>query len=718
MGCGGCKVFDHLKRMALQYLMNRWFLPLRPIPNEPDFPFTDDLDAKALLARMTLEEKIGLISGTHGFSVKAVARLGLPPLWMADATSGVRGVDAPVTAFPAPIAMAASWDVPMVRLAGKMIASECRASGVSILLAPGVNIARVPVCGRNFEYMGEDPLLAGEIASAYVEGVQSQGVGVTVKHFACNNSEYDRHKSNSIVDEQTLRELYLKAFEIVVHRGATGVMTSYNQVNGTYASEHPLLIGQILRSEWKFDGLVVSDWNSLYSTEGAFRSGVDLEMPSARWFTQSKIKGLIGRDGTLAKVLDTKVLRLLSTAQRLGAFRRPVTDRASPSRTARHRNHARSLAADSVVLLKNNGLLPLDPVRCGRVVVLGNAVAGEPVGGGGSSFIKQAEPSRPIALALQESLANAQVLPFAGTWWKSKSRRAVVATADVVVVSTGFNHVYESESYDRMWQLDRSEMRTIKEACGLSDRVVVVLHGGGALEMASWIDAPRAVLMAWYLGEESANALCDLMLGRVNPSGKLPVTIAKRLSDHESMRAYPGDFARFSLKRIAFGQGNPGKRSVMDIHYREGLMVGYRQFDTVGPDPLFPFGFGLSYTTFAFRDMRVEEEDDGWKISFVVSNTGTRAGAEVAQLYVRPPDPGRSRPMQQLRGFAKVFLQPGEECSVSLMLTRADLSSFRAEIGTWIVPEGLWGLAVGSSSRHILLEGHLVIQESPGQEIP
>ena len=702
-------MFDHAKRTLLQFIMNRWFLSLRRVPEEPVFPIEGEVDVEQVIERMELEEKVEYISGEKGFCIKAVPRLGVPPIWMSDATSGLRGVDTPVTAFPSPIAMAASWNVEAVRQISRLIARECRSAGVSILLAPGINIARVPICGRNFEYMGEDPFLAGEIASAYVEGAQSFGVGVTVKHFACNNSEYDRHKSNSIVDEKTLRELYLRAFETVVRRGATGIMTSYNQINGTYASEHPLLIGRILRSQWAFEGLIVSDWNSLYSTEGAFRSGVDLEMPGPRWFASSAIKDLIGRDNSLLAVLDAKVRRILRTADRLGVLRRPVVDSRVVPHAKEHIEQARALARESMVLLKNQGMLPLDAAKIRSVVVLGRFASGEPVGGGGSSFIKQADPAPSLAQRLRELLVEAKVTTLVGRWWKSAAKRAQITSADAVLISTGYDHVYESEAYDRMWPLPRTEVRTIREACALSSRVTVVLHAGGAMEMESWLDGSEAVILAWYGGEESAPALCDLILGRANPSGKLPVTIGRDLADYESMRSYPDDFARFSLKRFAMGQGDPGKRSIMDIHYREGLMVGYRQFDTVGPQPLFPFGFGLSYTTFGYRDLKIVENGEQWHVSFIVRNTGLLAGAEVAQLYLRPPSPGRLRPFQQLRGFRKVFLEAGEETRVAVKITTDDLAEYSANEHRWVVEPGSYVIMIGSGSRQLSLEGTIKI---------
>lgn len=710
-------MLDQVKRNLLQGIMNRWFLVLRRVKTTQE-PSSGESDPATLLHQMTFAEKLAYISGVESFAITGIPRLRIPPIWLSDATSGVRGVDAPVTAFPSPIAMSASWDREGISTLGRMIGQECRASGISFLLAPGINIARVPVCGRNFEYMGEDPYLTGEMASAYVHGVQSSGVGVTVKHFACNNSEYDRHKSNSVVDERTLRELYLSAFETVIRRGSVGVMTSYNQVNGTYASEHPFLIGKILRLEWGFDGLLVSDWNSLYSTEGAFKHGVDLEMPKARWFTPDSLGHMIRKDPGLIKFLDTKVYSILCAAKRVGALDRPVTDPSASTGTASHRTHARSIATESVVLLKNEGVLPLSVDQALKIVILGNAGPSEPIGGGGSSFIKQARAGAPIARCLQKRAGDAEVCTLHGHWWRSRRNQSLVTSADVVLVSTGFNHVYESESYDRRWSLPDRELQTIDMASSLNPRVVVMVHAGGAFEMDSWIDKVSSVMLCWYLGQTSADALVDLLMGVCNPSGRLPISIARRLDQYETMYSYPQDFDRFSLSRIAVGQGNPRRRRVTDLPYREGLMVGYRQFDTIGPEPLFPFGFGLSYTSFAYGDLIIEKDGDQWHLSCSVTNTGGREGAEVVQLYVRLPDPGKERPKQQLRGFERAFLQPGESLVVRFCLGLRDFSEYSVADARWRVVPGQSIIAIGSSSRDIRLEERVWIQKSPDQGKP
>lgn len=711
-------MFDHAKRSVLQYIMNRYFLTLRHPPGDETgkLPWVEgnkESRAKALVDAMTLEEKISYISGIDGFCIRPIERLGIPPVWMGDATSGVRGVAAPVTIFPSAIAMAATWNSRCVRESAAQLAGECRATGISILLAPGVNIARLPVCGRNFEYLGEDPFLAGRMACAYVDGVQSKGVGVTVKHFVCNNSEFDRHKTNSIVDERTLRELYLPAFEAVVKGGATGVMTAYNQVNGTYASANAHVVQDILRSEWGFEGIVVSDWNSLYETEGPLRYGVDIEMPKARWFTKNALEDLVAAEPSYEALLDAKILRMLSVCETLGVFDRPVVDPYARIGTVEHHHGAYTMASESIVLLKNEKTLPLEGVKLKNLVVLGRLASREPIGGGGSSFIKQGYPGKSIHAELGGQLPGCKLWKFPGAWWRSARRRAVVAQADAVIVATGFDHVYESEAYDRQWELPNGEVETIRQACLLNARTVVVLHAGGALEMDSWIHLPHAVLHAWYLGESSAQAIADVLLGKVNPSGKLPISIARSLADHESVQGYPPDYASVSLARVQGGQGDPSRRTVQDLVYREGLMVGYRQFDTVGPEPLFPFGFGLSYTRFAYRDLEVVRDGGKWVISCSIENCGDIGGAEVVQLYVRPSTYGREHPFQQLRGFEKAYLGVGGSTRIVFSLGERDFSEYAVALGTWEVREGDYRVAIGSSSRDIRLEGRLEVKKSP-----
>ena len=695
--------------------MNRLFFQLRPIPTANEsyqsrvVQATGDKRVEQLVSSMTLKEKIDYISGVKGFCIRALPRLGIPEIWMSDATSGVRGVNVPVTIFPSAIALSASWSRVSAEKMGLTIAKECRATGVSVLLAPGINIARVPICGRNFEYMGEDPYLTGQIARAYVDGVQSQQVAVTVKHFVCNNSEYDRHKCNSVVTDKVLHELYLPAFETVITSGASGVMTAYNPINGSYASEHTYLINDILQKRWGFTGMVVSDWNSLYSTEGPLFNGVDIEMPKGKWFTQKALFSLIQKHPEYEKFIDRKIQRLLATFERMGMLDRPVVDVQAEIGTDGHAYTAYSIASESVVLIKNNNILPLESTKLTKIVVVGSFALSEPIGGGGSSFIGQGEPAPSVTAMLTEQLPHSSITTLTGSWWKSFQNRALVAQADVVIGSVGFGHTYESEAYDRQWELPSYDRKVIDQVSALNKNIVLSVHAGAAVEMESYLDKVQAILYSWYLGSFSAKVIVDILLGITNPSGKLPISIARKLADYESMKNYPSDFAKLSFSRIQGGQGNPKKRKIWSMSYDEGLMVGYRQFDTVGPQALFPFGFGLSYTSFSYHNLEITKSENRWKITCAIKNEGSQAGSEVVQLYVRPSDANRDRPFQQLANFTKAFVEPGELKTVEMEIGERAFSVWDETQHDWGVISGIYTIVVGASSCDMRLSATVEI---------
>nr|WP_319776242.1 glycoside hydrolase family 3 N-terminal domain-containing protein [uncultured Sphaerochaeta sp.] len=379
-------------------------------------PSKESSKAKQLLALLSLEEKITVLSGQDEFCIPGIERVGLKPVWTSDATLGLRGWNAPVTDFPASISMAASWNTFLLAKVGECIGSECRSLGIGVLLGPGVNLARVPVCGRNFEYFGEDPLLAGKMAAAYIKGVQTHPVITTVKHFACNNSEYDRHKSNSVVDERTLRELYLPAFKYALDAGSLGVMTSYNQVNGTYASEHAYLLEEILRGEWHFDGLVISDWDSLYSSDGVLSSGVDLEMPAGKYLKREKVLEAISRGVVTEEAIDSKALHLFTAYERAGLFDCPLADPALEVGNDKHREIALQVAQEGVVLLKNKDVaLPLDP---SLKLCIGGDNASRVAQGGGSSMIQWEKPPKTFVSLMEDKATS---LPR--HWYRSASYR-------------------------------------------------------------------------------------------------------------------------------------------------------------------------------------------------------------------------------------------------------------------------------------------------------
>ncbi|NCC64775.1 MAG: glycoside hydrolase family 3 protein, partial [Spirochaetia bacterium] len=523
--------------------------------------------AEALLSALTLEEKISLLSGVDEFCIRSIERVGLKQVWCSDASMGLRGWNADVTDFPASLAMAATFDTGLLAKVGDVLGQECRALGIGILLGPGVNIARVPVCGRNFEYFGEDPYLAGELAASYIQGVQKYPVITTVKHFACNNSEYDRHKSNSIVDERTLHELYLPAFKRAVESGSFAVMTSYNQINGIYASEHSYLLDGVLRGEWQFEDLVISDWNSLYSTDKVLSCGVDLEMPGAKYLSKQKVLDALQSNVVDQDAIDRKILHLFNAYEKAGLFFHSLSDSAYQAGSEEHRQVALEVALSSVVLLKNDGQVL--PLKKDAKLCLGGSNASKAAQGGGSSMIQIRKRVQSLASLLQN---NATMLPK--YWYRSRAWQKKVIQADAVVLVVGFDNIEESEAYDRPWTLQKSEIQSIKTAGILNNNTIVVVQSGGAVEMDSWHDYVKGILWSSYLGSSTAVALQAVLQGKANPSGKLPFTWAKNISDYRSMRQYPKDFDVLNLDRLRKGQGNPKVRKVSKLSYTEGLMVG------------------------------------------------------------------------------------------------------------------------------------------------
>jgi len=659
--------------------------------------------AKRLVNAMHEDEKLSLLSGIDEFCIPGVPRLGLKPVWTSDATMGIRGWKSSVTDFPASIAMAATFNTVLIEQVGSVIAKECRSLGIGMLLGPGVNLARVPVCGRNFEYFGEDPYLCGELAASYIQGVQKEGVIATVKHFACNNSEYDRHKTNSVVDERSLRELYLPSFKRAIEAGALALMTSYNPVNGIYSSEHPYLLGSILRGEWGFEGLVVSDWNSLYSTGKALKDGVDLEMPEGKYFSKQRIKDAIAKGEASMADVDVKLLHLFHAYEEIGLFSRPLPDLSIACGGPAHRNVAKQVAQEAVVLLKNEGkLLPLQK-KNKLVVCIGGKNAYQTAQGGGSSMIQHEEESVNFAQQmLSEEGVEAVLLPSG--WFKKLFYRNKVRSCDAVIIVSGFDHIEESEAYDRPWDVCKKERLEIENACNLNPHTILVLQSGGALNLSPWVEKVPAILQAFFLGSQTAEVLTDLLFGRSNPSGKLPYTQAIALSDYRSMKNYPKDFYKTTLSRIKGGQGNPKKRSVWDLEYREALMVGYRHFDTDHLEVLYPFGHGLSYTSFAYSHLELDtnEQRDVF-ISCMVENTGDVDGSEVVQVYVHELMSEVFRPEQELKGFAKVFLRPGEKQRVQFVLSDDAFSHYDVNSWKFVRGKGQFEIRLSSSSRDIRL---------------
>ena len=806
---------------------------------------------EALIKQMTLEEKIDLLGGTDGFFVRDLPRLGLPRLKMADGPMGVRNFG-PATAMAAGIGLAASWNPALAERVGTEIGRDSRAKGVHFLLGPGVNIYRSPTNGRNFEYFGEDPFLASRITVGYIKGIQSQGVSATVKHFAANNSEFDRHRTDSIVDERTLREIYLPAFEAAVREARVGaVMSSYNLVNGEHASQSRHLLTEIARDDWRFDGVMMSDWFGTYDGVAAVNAGQDLEMPGPAHMNRRNLLPAVEQGKVSAATIDEHVRRLLRTAARFGWLDREQTEASIPRFNQTGRQAALQAAREGMVLLKNEGnVLPLDRKKLKSVLVVGpDAYPAVPVGGGsarvepfaavsfmeglsnalapssvnvyyhrgipslaemaqattftdaptngkpgiraeffkneemkGEPFTTRTEPHVNYAsvagwraafpegtlasrwtgyftpqaagdydLFLQstgedggrcrlfiddrivfDNWQEARALVSTGTlrlearphkvvvehhgrssWLGAKLRLGIVrrgtvvpeevkrmaARADAVVVSAGFDHELESEGSDRTFSLPTGQDELIQEMAAANRNTVVAITSGGGTDMRGWVERVPAVLQTWFPGQEGGTALAEILLGDVNPSGRLPVTFERRWEDNPVHASY-----------------YPASGDTKRVEYKEGVFVGYRGYEKAGVRPLFPFGHGLSYTTFRYDNLKVarapvlgETGQPFFDVSFDVKNTGTREGSDVAQVYVSDTHATVPRPPKELKGFSKVSLRPGESRRVTVRLDGRAFSYYNAAAKRWQIAPGDFYILVGRSSEQIELRGKATV---------
>jgi beta-glucosidase len=679
---------------------------------QPRAPSTDlaafDNEARTLVQAMTLEEKASLCSGRDFWTTKPIERLGLESIFLTDGPHGVRkaaGTDftnsAPATCFPTASALACSWDVALLEEVGQALGREAQAQDVQILLGPGLNMKRSPLCGRNFEYFSEDPLLAGRLAAAHVRGVQSQGVGASLKHFAANNQEFERTTTNSNVDERTLHEIYLTAFEIAVREASPWtVMCAYNKVNGTFASEHRGLLDDVLKKRWGFEGLVVSDWGAVNDRVAGVRAGLHLEMPSSMGHGDQRIVEAV-RSGALAEArLDELVIELTRVVLCALSRRNPRVD----CDLARHHALARRVASESMVLLQNENFFPLDASRPLRVALIGQFAKAPRYQGAGSSQIKPTQVSNAYA-ALLELTEGAWQTRFApgylpdGTTTDALINEATrqAQACDLALVFAGLPDSHESEGFDRKdLALPSGHERLIEAVAGAQPNVGVVLMNGSAV-MMPWASHVKAILEAWLGGQAGGEAIADVILGRVNPSGKLSETFPERLEDTPAFLDFPGR------------EG--------EARYGERVFIGYRYYDQRRIAPLFAFGHGLSYTTFAYSNLELAEAPaaDAERgvlrtASFSVKNTGSRPGKEIVQLYVSEQKSRLSRPPRELRHFAKVSLQPGESRSLRFELRQRDFAYYDVRLHDWVVDSGKFSILVGGSSRGPFLEEKLALQ--------
>ncbi|WP_041623764.1 glycoside hydrolase family 3 C-terminal domain-containing protein [Spirochaeta thermophila] len=667
------------------------------------------MQVKDIVARLSLEQKAALCSGKDFWFTVDIPELGVRSMLLSDGPHGLRKmkegteVDAeemtvPAVCFPSGVALASSWDRELLHRLGRVLGEEARAEGIDVLLGPAINIKRSPLCGRNFEYYSEDPYLAGELAAAYIRGVQEQGVGTSVKHYVANNQEHRRMSADAVIDERALREIYLAAFERAVKGGRPWtVMAAYNRVNGAYCTESSFLLTRVLREEWGFDGFVMSDWGAVDEIVEALKAGMDLEMPSSFGVGPGKLVKAVKEGRLSEEVLDRAVERILGVLARAGEAHSGTYDKEA------HHRLARETARECMVLLKNEeGILPLEGVR--RVALVGAFARHPRFQGGGSSHIN-AFKVESLYAELPKVLEGAEIsyVPgyVPGEEGKVDERLIQEAceaakAAEVAVVCVGLPEEWESEGYDREHlELPESHNRLVEAVAAVQPHTVVVLHNGAPVRMP-WLGRVKAVLEAYLGGQGVGGAVADILAGVVSPSGKLAETFPQRLEDTPCYLWFPGERDR--------------------VEYREGIFVGYRYYDTVGKEVLFPFGFGLSYTEFAYTGMKVSagevSADDQLVVEVSVKNVGKRAGKEVVQLYVRDVESSVVRPEKELKGFEKVFLEPGEEKTVRFTLDRRAFAYYEPEVQDWVVEEGEFEILVGASSRDIRLSERVTLRSN------
>jgi beta-glucosidase len=674
-------------------------------------------NASSLLGQLTLEEKASLCLGSDFWHTAPVERLGIPAIMVSDGPHGLRkqpgegdhvgsSGSVPATCFPTACALGSSWDPQLARRVGEALGREARAQGVAVVLGPGINIKRSPLCGRNFEYFSEDPALSGVLGAAMIQGVQSQGVGTSLKHYAANNQETDRLRVSAEVDERTLREIYLAGFERAVTQARPWtVMCAYNKVNGVYASQHAWLLTTILRDGWGFDGLVVSDWGAVHDRVAALAAGLDLEMPPNLGVSDAEILTAV-RTGQLEEgALDAAVARVLRLVDRTTATTEPppVLDPDA------HHALARAAATECAVLLKNEDrLLPLRPAAGDTIAVIGEFARTPRYQGAGSS---QVNPTR-VDVALDELRSavpdQVEIVYAAGYSIDTTDHDeelaaeavALAGRANVVVTFLGLPAADESEGFDRShMDLPANQTALLARLADANPNLAVVLANGSVVRLADWDQHAKAVLECWLSGQAAGGAAADLLCGAANPSGRLAETLPLRLEDTPSYLNFPGEAGH--------------------VRYGEGIFVGYRAYDALDRQVSYPFGHGLSYTSFGYADLttnltgRPQDGDLVVDVTCRVTNTGDRRGKEAVQLYVRDPEASVARPVRELKAFAKVDLAPGQTAVVEFALTARDLSYWSTTLNDWVLEGGEFELAVGASSRDLRLTTTLDIAAPP-----
>jgi beta-glucosidase len=695
-----------------------------------------------LLSRMTLQEKVAMLSGQNWMSTAPNPRLGIPSIKMADGPLGIRSWAGPsaetkhsktlvyTTAFPAGIATAATWDTELAQTEGQAIGQEVKAIGRDMILGPTVNINRTPLWGRNFEGFGEDPYLTSRMAVAYIKGVQSEGVIATVKHFAANNQELERHRVNAVVDERALQEIYFPAFKAAVQEaGVWSVMSAYNKLNGTYCAEDSWLLKDVLQKGWNFKGFVVSDWGSTYSTAATVNAGMDLEMPGgeqmkswintpkskaagngAGWLVSEKVLPEVSSGKISQATIDDNVSRMLRIVFVSGQFDHPHTADGEID-TPEEKAVVRRAATESIVLLKNTGnVLPLDATKIHSIAVIGPNAATARTGGGGSSHVDPKYSIAPLDGIRTRAGSTVRVTYALGLSMEGEAPAkdsadaqkqlrdeavSVAKRADAAIIVIGRSPELESEDFDiKSLDLPSGQDDLIGAVAQANKNTIVVINAGGPVIMSKWIDHVPAIVDMWYGGQEAGNAIADILFGGANPSGKLPVSFVKQWKDSPAYGHYPG--------------------TNLQVDYAEGIYVGYRYFDTRKVEPLFPFGYGLSYTKFDYSDLKISPENSSATqpvdVTVQIRNSGSRAGAEVVELYIHDGHSSIDRPVQELKGFRRANLAPGEAQIVHFTLDQTALAFYNPAKKDWTVEPGQFDVWVGSSSRDIRAKGSFQVK--------
>lgn len=655
----------------------------------------DSIQGKATfwISQMTLKDKIEMISGDRSFFIRGMPELRIPPVGMTDGPQGIKG-HGEATAFPSPICLAATWNTDLAYTTGQAIAKEGKAKRIGILLAPGVNMYRVPQCGRNFEYMGEDPYLASRMAVAYIRGVQDNGMLATIKHFAANNQDFDRHTYSSDIDQRTLHEIYFPPFKAAVQEAGVGaVMTSYNLLNGVHTSESDYLINNVLKKEWGFKGIVMSDWIAVYSPQAAI-AGLDLEMPSGQYMNAKQLFPLILNGQLPIPVIEDKVRRIMETCIRHGLYT-PASD-ILPDLT-QHDSLATRIAEEGIVLLKNNNILPL---KAGTIKVYTPTVL--PYSGGGATHVT---PNTPPELFRQLKSMEHGTLRFTHSdisGGYDTTALQGVGKEDIILIVAGFNPETEGEAFDRPFALPSEQDLFIRKACRKTPNVIVIIMAGGGVFMP-WLDGTGALLHSWYPGQSGDKALAQLLLGQACPSGKLPISIEKKWQDNAAAATYDTTYAIPGAKPFYTLYGK--SHEIKHMPYSEGIFTGYRHYEHQHIEPLFPFGFGLSYTSFKYSQGKADKRAirKGEQITFYVTveNKGHYESMETIQLYIRDMESSLPHPEKELKGFQKIRLKPGEKKQVSFTIDEQALCFYDDARGAWTSESGKFSAMLGTSSADI-----------------